>query len=88
MYYRTKRDGIVYIVTGGGGAPLYEDRHPELMLPGDFGETIHHFCIADVFEDRIDITAYRHDLTKLDAVSVPIPSPPPAPEPAMPTSEP
>jgi len=78
IYYRSIRDGVVYVVTGGGGAPLYETRHPELMIPGDVGETIHHFCVADVFEERVDVTVYRHDLSQLDFFSVAIPARPDA----------
>ena len=37
-YARAKRDGIVYIVTGGAGAPLY--------LPKDFGGFYHYVKIA------------------------------------------
>ena len=70
LYYRTLRDGIVYVVTGGGGAPLYTERYPELRVPGDVSETSHHFCLADVFAERIDVTAYRRDRSVLDAFTV------------------
>lgn len=33
-YYRTERDGVTYVVTAGGGAPLY-DQDPSLAQPGD-----------------------------------------------------
>ncbi len=33
-YYRLPRDGVTYVITAGGGAPLY-DPHPELAKPGD-----------------------------------------------------
>ena len=35
LYYRTKRDGVDYIVTGGGGAPPYHPENAMLALPGD-----------------------------------------------------
>jgi|GEM_PF-899801 len=33
LYYRTKREGITYIVTGGGGAPVYHPENIDAMLP-------------------------------------------------------
>jgi 3',5'-cyclic AMP phosphodiesterase CpdA len=35
LYYRTVRDGVTYIVTGGGGAPPYRPENRQLALPGD-----------------------------------------------------
>lgn len=70
IYYRTVRGGITYVVTGGGGAPLYDGQHPELGLPKDVFEKVHHFCIADVYTDRVEVTAYRGDLSQLDRFAV------------------
>jgi 3',5'-cyclic AMP phosphodiesterase CpdA len=75
LYYRTVRDGITYVVTGGGGAPLYDGRHPELGIAGDVFEKVNHFCIADVYGDRVTVTAYRRDLSQLDRFEVPIAKP-------------
>jgi hypothetical protein len=71
LYYRTVRDGITYVVTGGGGAPLYEGR-ADLRVAGDVYESVHHFCVADVYPDRVAVTAYRRDLTRLDRFTVPV----------------
>jgi 3',5'-cyclic AMP phosphodiesterase CpdA len=76
IYYRTVRDGITYVVTGGGGAPLYDGEHPELGVPGDVFEKVNHFCVADVYPDRVTVTAYRRDLTRLDHFAVPVPPKP------------
>ena len=70
IYYRTVRDGITYVVTGGGGAPLYDGEHPELGVPGDVFEKVNHFCVADVYPDRVEVTAYRRDLSQLDRFEV------------------
>jgi 3',5'-cyclic AMP phosphodiesterase CpdA len=70
IYYRTVRDGITYVVTGGGGAPLYDGQHPELGLPQDVFEKVNHFCMVDVYADRVEVTAYRSDLSKLDRFEV------------------
>lgn len=70
LYYRTSRDGITYIVTGGGGAPLYKTRYAQLGIQGDVMEISHHFCVADVFADRVTVSAYRYDRSALDKVTV------------------
>ncbi len=35
LYYRTVRDGVTYIVTGGGGAPPYRPENRQIAVPGD-----------------------------------------------------
>ena len=35
LYYRTLRDGVTYIVTGGGGAPPYRPENIQVAIPGD-----------------------------------------------------
>ncbi len=35
LYYRTRRNGVTYIVTGGGGAPPYRPENRQIALPGD-----------------------------------------------------
>ena len=35
LYYRTVRDGVTYLVTGGGGAPPYTPDNKQIALPGD-----------------------------------------------------
>jgi 3',5'-cyclic AMP phosphodiesterase CpdA len=62
VYYRTVRDGITYVVTGGGGGPPQHGGH--------VFEKVNHFCIADVYADRVEVTAYRSDLSKLDGFKV------------------
>ena len=77
LYYRTQRDNITYVVTGGGGAPLYAVR-PELMEKGDVARSIHHFCLAQVFPDRIEVSVFARSselgaANKIDEFSVPLP---------------
>ena len=35
LYFRTTRDGVTYIVTGGGGAPPYHPENARISLPDD-----------------------------------------------------
>jgi 3',5'-cyclic AMP phosphodiesterase CpdA len=58
LYYRTIRDGITYIVTGGGGAPLYAVQ-TELMQKGDFAKSVHHLCVAELAASDIHIIVYE-----------------------------
>jgi len=44
-YAKAKRDGVVYVVTGGGGAPIH--------LSKDFGG-FHHYVRIDVVGDQIE----------------------------------
>jgi acid phosphatase type 7 len=76
LYYRTRRDDITYVVTGGGGAPLYAVR-PELMEKGDVARSIHHFCLAQVFPDRIEVSVFARTtqaagMNKIDEFSIPL----------------
>ena len=42
LYYRTQRNGVMYITTGGGGAPLYEVGEELPRLPDDVWGKYHH----------------------------------------------
>ena len=57
LYYRTMHDGITYVVTGGGGAPLY-DIEQELQ-PGEKARKAHHLCVAELNTGDIHITVYE-----------------------------
>lgn len=47
LYYRTRRNGVTYVLTGGGGAPLYA-ADPKLAVEGDAWKSAHHFVICTV----------------------------------------
>lgn len=56
-YERYLHNGIYYIVTGGGGGPLYPlapDTTPPIR---QFGLSVHHHCIADVAAGTLTISA-------------------------------
>ncbi|HLK61101.1 MAG TPA: metallophosphoesterase [Chthonomonadaceae bacterium] len=69
-YYRTVRDGITYIVTGGGGAPLYPCNVNKGVIPGDKYESVHHIVVCDVNGDTATVTALRFDGSTLDRFTV------------------
>jgi hypothetical protein len=72
IYYRTQRDGITYVVTGGGGAPLYANIVPPKA--GDVYESVHHFCVADVTARGVRVRVYRRDLSLLDRFEIKTPT--------------
>lgn len=43
IYYRTVQDGVLFLVTGGGGAPLDEIMARHDLLPSDVAGSFHHF---------------------------------------------
>ncbi len=85
IYYRTRRHGTVYVVTGGGGAPLYDlhpDRDPrdQAADPSDpnwpeVSQKVFHYCVCDVFKDHIEVTVRAVDFNgpnPIDQFSVPL----------------
>jgi 3',5'-cyclic AMP phosphodiesterase CpdA len=69
IYYRTIRDDIPYIVTGGGGAPLYPCDGAKAQ-PGDKWESVHNFVVVQVSGPRVTFTAIRSNGTILDQLTV------------------
>ncbi|MCL2779191.1 MAG: metallophosphoesterase [Polyangiaceae bacterium] len=59
LYERGMHEGLPYVVTGGGGAPLYNVKSP---LPFSRKiESTHHFIEAEVSSQAIALTAVRPD---------------------------
>lgn len=59
MFYATRRDGVLYVVTGGGGAPLY-DLEEKLAGEGDLYRKINHYLLCT--SEAKKVTAQVHDL--------------------------
>jgi 3',5'-cyclic AMP phosphodiesterase CpdA len=71
LYYRTKRDGVSYIVTGGGGAPLYPATNKRLAIKGDVYDVSHHVVEIDVDGPNVAVIARRLDGSIIDQFSLP-----------------
>ena len=65
-YYHTTRDGITYIVTGGGGAPLYPVDPGKGAIAGDKYESVNNCVVAEINGDLAAFTALRADGSTLD----------------------
>ena len=59
-FYATRRDGVRYVVTAGGGAPLYEIK-PAAAEKGDLFRMFHHFIGCRVSEKGISARVYDPD---------------------------
>jgi len=73
IYYRTTRDGITYVVSGGGGAPLYPCDPGKGTLDDDKWESVHHIVVCDVNGDDVSLTALRVDGSLLDHITLTTP---------------
>ncbi len=64
LYERGMGDGIAYVVSGGGGAPLYKIKHrvPESRK----AESVRHFVQVDVTRDAMKLVAIRPDGSTLE----------------------
>lgn len=60
---------VIHIVSGGGGAPLYEVM-PSPVLAGGIGSSELHFCVFEVNGDKCDMTVKRPDGSVLDRLSL------------------
>lgn len=70
-YYRGIRDGIYYVVTGGGGAPPYS---PDSTAPhwqeGDVANRTYHYCKIDVKPNEVTVTALHPDNSTVDFFTI------------------
>ena len=71
LYYHTVRDGINYIVTGGGGAPLYPVHEDRGLIAGDKAESVNNIVVVDVKGDRIEVEALRSDGSLIEHFMLP-----------------
>jgi 3',5'-cyclic AMP phosphodiesterase CpdA len=63
-YERCYVDGIYYITTAGGGAPLYDQKAPE-----DFSQLYvknYHFCTLTRSDDSLFVTALDTNMNRID----------------------
>lgn len=64
LYGRSREmNGVVYVITGGGGAPQYPSESDEI---NEICLTEYHYCIVDVFPDRLDVQSIALGGAELD----------------------
>lgn len=66
MYERGRVDGLNYVITAGGGAPIYyvKQNHPYSLVT----EPTYHYTRIHVDGDRVELAALRMDGSLLDSV--------------------
>jgi hypothetical protein len=72
MYYRSVREGVVEIITAGGGAPLYDVKDRSVIQQGDVLNKCHHYVRVDLASDRCVINAVDMQGQLIDQFSLPI----------------
>jgi len=70
QYRHSLRNGIHYIVTGGGGAPLHDLGTPMPYAALIYAEKNYEHCVVDVTLDSINFFASRIDGTTMDSFSL------------------
>jgi predicted phosphodiesterase len=73
QYYRTVRDGIQYVVTGGGGAPLYDINVEETVWQmGDVGFSDYHYLVCSInnVTNQLDVEVFLLDDTTVDSFTL------------------
>jgi predicted phosphodiesterase len=66
-YYRTIRDGIFYVTTGGGGAPLAGvDTEAPTWQMGDVAHKAYHYCNVEVDSTTVKVTTLTPEGVVLD----------------------
>ncbi|MHA1224404.1 MAG: metallophosphoesterase family protein, partial [Candidatus Heimdallarchaeaceae archaeon] len=70
FYERLHKNNITYIVAGAAGAPLYEAIAKYRINESDFIKSITHSVLFDIYENQIDLRAYKMDLTLLDQLTI------------------
>jgi len=79
---KTLRDGIYYVTTGGGGAPLAGiNTSAPVWQSGDVAASEYHYCNIEVNSTDVAVTVYLSNHSLLDSFSIdrPISLPPPFP---------
>lgn len=67
IYERSYKDGVYYIVTGGGGAPRYDCKQEPNPYHQCCGSDLH-YCVLDIYGTTAALHAHRTDGTVLDSI--------------------
>jgi len=78
-YERSFVNGVYYIVTGGGGAPLYANGYNSWT---QFSASEYHCCRIAITDDTLLFQAIKPDGTVIDSLIIPTATPTPTPTPS------
>lgn len=71
MYERSQKGDIYYIISGGGGAPLYNNQTNLDQNP--YSQILinkHHYCIVNATPETFNLTVYDTDGNIMDEVKL------------------
>jgi 3',5'-cyclic AMP phosphodiesterase CpdA len=66
-YERSVINNITYVVTGGGGAPLYDVGHSPWTV---YSEKTYHYCLLNVTSEQLTLQAIKPDGTLFDSFTI------------------
>lgn len=69
-YERYFHNGIYYIVTGGGGAPLHELLEDTQEPIRQVGEKAYHHCVIDVDSTSLSLSAWYNSGVEFDTITI------------------
>jgi acid phosphatase type 7 len=67
-YERSFKDGIYYVVTGGGGAPLYDQASASPY--SQVFDSAYHFCTLSVADGKVTVEAFDLDRHRIDQFTI------------------
>lgn len=68
FYERSVVNSVVYVVTGGGGAPLHDRDRENIYSRVFFKE--YHFCRLDIVDQQLNVAVYTRNLSRIDCFTV------------------
>ncbi|MCK4856433.1 MAG: metallophosphoesterase family protein [candidate division Zixibacteria bacterium] len=69
-YERYFNEGVYYIVTGGGGAPLHRPLKDKNIPIRQVGEKEYHHCVIDVDSESLTLSARDNDGNEFDTITI------------------
>ncbi|GAG65425.1 unnamed protein product, partial [marine sediment metagenome] len=70
FYERLYKNNITYIITGGAGAPLYDFVDALQIEESVYGESANHAVLIEVYENQIDLRAFRTNQSLMDQYTI------------------
>jgi hypothetical protein len=69
-YERLQKNNITYVVAGAAGAPLYTIDEAYRIPESVYSESTHHAVLIEIFENQLDMRAFRIDRTIMDQYTI------------------
>ena len=73
LYERSEKNEVRYIISGGGGAPLYGVNADTKGKQNPFSKVVeskYHYCLIDVDAQRVHVSVFDLDGALIDEITV------------------